>query len=62
MALSVCKYMELKTGKSTNSILKLLRSVTDAMVVNKLTGEESTLRSPISNEILELLKSLEINR
>jgi len=61
MALSVCKYMELKTGKSTNSILKLLKGVTDATVVDRVTSEKFMLRSPISNEILGLLKKLEIN-
>ena len=30
MALAVCKYMELKTGKATKHIVKLLKGVTDA--------------------------------
>ncbi len=61
MALALCKYMELKTGKSTKSILKSLRSVTDATLVNTLTGEQITLRSPVNNEIQELLRNLGIN-
>lgn len=60
MALSVCKYMELKTGKSTKSILKLVKSVTDATVVNKVSGEKIILRSPICDEIQSVLKQLEI--
>jgi len=35
MALAVCKYMELKTDRSIKSNLKLLKSVTDAKLVNK---------------------------
>jgi transposase len=60
MALAVCKYMELKTGKSTKSILKLLKSVTDAKILNTITGQEFVLRSPVCNEILELQKQLGI--
>ncbi|MCL5028478.1 MAG: hypothetical protein M1480_05590, partial [Bacteroidetes bacterium] len=59
-ALAVCKYMELKTSMSTKSILALLKSVTDAKLVNTISGEEFVLRSPISDEISELLKKLEI--
>jgi len=32
MALAVCKYMELKTNKSTKHIIKLLKGVTDARI------------------------------
>ena len=56
MALSVCKYMELKTGKSTNAILKLLKSVTDAIIADKISGAKFILRLPISNEISEAFK------
>lgn len=51
MALAVCKYMELKTGRSTNSILKLLKGVTDARMVEIESGEEFTIRSAISDEV-----------
>ncbi|MBU3979599.1 hypothetical protein KKE68_07960, partial [Patescibacteria group bacterium] len=39
MALAICKYMELKSGKSTKKIVRLLMSITDARIRNKLTGE-----------------------
>jgi transposase len=61
MALAICKYIELKTARSIKSCLKLLKSVTDATVVNTLSGEEIILRSPISDEIQEVLKQLEIS-
>lgn len=61
MALVICKYIELKTSRSIKFCLKLLRSVTDATLVNTLSGEEIILRSPISNEIQEVLKQLGIS-
>jgi transposase len=58
MALAVCKYMELKTRKSTKHVVKSLKDVTDARIVNTLTGEEFTLRSPINEETRGLLAQL----
>lgn len=58
MALSVCKYMELKTNRSTKSIIKLLMEVTDARILHTLTNEELILRSEISTEMKDLLKKL----
>lgn len=40
MSLSICKYMELKTGKSTKQIVKLFKSVTDAVIINEVTEEK----------------------
>lgn len=58
MALALCKYMEIKAGKSTKAILKLLKSVTDATLVNTQTGEKITLRSDLSEEVNILLKNI----
>jgi hypothetical protein len=58
MALAVCKYMELKTKKSTKHIVKLLKGVTDAKLLNTLSKEEITLRSPISEEVQSLLTQM----
>lgn len=55
IALVVCKYMELKTNKSTKHIIKLLKGVTDARILNTLTNQEITLRSQISEETKQLL-------
>jgi transposase len=60
MALAVCKYLELKTGKSIKSIIKLLKGVTDARLVDTLSGEEFTLRAAISPEVQQLLNNLAI--
>jgi transposase len=58
MALAVCKYMELKTHKSTKYIIKLLKGVTDARILNTLTNEEFTLRSQINQECEQMLSQL----
>ncbi len=58
MALAVCKYMELKTGKSTKHIVNLLKSVTDARLINTLNNQEFTLRSPIDEETKGILQQL----
>lgn len=58
MALALCKFMEIKTGKSTKSILKLLKSVTDATLLNTQTGEKITLRIDLSEEVKNLLNKI----
>ena len=58
MALAVCKFMELKTGRSTKAIIKLLKQVSDARLLNTLTNEEIIIRSEISTELLEVLGKL----
>lgn len=60
MALAVCKYMELKTGRSTKAIMKLLKKITDARILNTLTGEEIIIRSDVPEEIQKLLKTLSL--
>jgi transposase len=58
MALAVCKYMELKSGKSTKKIVRLLMSITDARIRNKLTGEIIVMRQEFSEEVEQLWKTL----
>lgn len=60
MALAACKYMELKTGKSTKVIMKLLKKITDARILNILTGEEIIIRADVPEEIQKLLKTLSL--
>ncbi len=60
MALAVCKYMELKTKQSTRSILKQLKSVTDAMIKNRFNGQEIILRSEINSNTETILEKLRI--
>lgn len=58
MALAVCKYMELKTGKSTKKIIKLLKNITEARILNKLTGKEIIMRQELPKDVAELWKTL----
>lgn len=61
LSLAVCKYMELKTARSTKAILKLLKSITDARILNTLTNEEIIIRSELTEEIQQLLKTLSLS-
>lgn len=58
MALTLCKYMELKTGKSTKKIVRQLKSITEARIKNLLTNEEIIMRMKIPEEIKQLRKTL----
>jgi transposase len=60
MALAVCEYMELKTGKSIKKIVKLLKGITDARIKNKLTGEIIVMRQELPEEIERLWKTLSL--
>lgn len=60
MALAVCKYMEIKTSQSLKSVIKALRGVTDARLLNTLTGEEIVLRTEIEEDTKALLDKLEL--
>lgn len=60
-ALAICKYLEIKTGKSTRQIVRILKSVTDARIKNTLTGKEMTMRSEITADIKETLLKLGVS-
>lgn len=61
MALAVCKYMEIKTGKSTRQIVKSLKGVTDARINNGITGKEIIMRSEITNDIKDIIAKLRLS-
>lgn len=61
MALAVSKYMEIKTEKSIKSIIKTLKSVTDARILNTLTKKEIILRSDIPEELKQILSKLNVS-
>jgi len=60
MALAVCKYLEIKTGQSIKSIIKLFKSVVDARILNITTGKEFTMRSVVPEEVKDILKKLKL--
>lgn len=61
MALCVAKYMEITTGKSVQYILNLLKSVTDARMLNTVTNQETTVRSVLPEELKQLLKTMGVS-
>ncbi|MEW6509099.1 MAG: hypothetical protein AB1432_15305 [Bacteroidota bacterium] len=52
--------MEIKTGKSTKSILRLMNGVTDAIILDKQSGQKFTLRSVVGSEVKDLLGKMVI--
>jgi transposase len=58
MALAICKFIEIKTEMSIQSVLKLLRGVTDARIFDKVSKREVVLRSEIRSEIAEVLRKV----
>ncbi len=58
MALAVCRYMELVSGKSTKAIIKHLTKITDVTLQNTLTGETHVLRMEIPEETQMLVNRL----
>lgn len=61
MALATAKYMELKTKRSIKAIIKLLKQVTDARLLNTLTNQEIVIRSEISPETQQLINDLSLS-
>lgn len=51
MALSISKYIEIKTARSIRSVLDLCRLVTDAVLVHKNTQAQTVMRSPLSEDM-----------
>jgi transposase len=61
MALAVGKFMELKTKLSLARIIKLLKSITEARILDKVTNEEIIFQSKISNEIKNMLNNIGVS-
>ena len=61
MALSIAKYIEIKTGKSLQKVVEELKAVADARILNKLTGEEIVMRSNLTKEVKQVLSALNLS-
>jgi len=61
MALAVGKFMELKTKLSLARIIKLLKSITEARILDKVTNEEIIFQSKISDEIKNMLNNIGVS-
>lgn len=55
MALAVLKYLEIKTGQSSQKIIELLMSITDARLLDTINDREITIRIDITDEVRKLL-------
>lgn len=57
-ALAVLKWLEIATGKSAKYVVDKLKSVTDAGMLNLVTGKEVSMRSEVPEETSLLLKKI----
>lgn len=57
-ALAVLKWLEITTGKSAKYVVDKLKSVTDARMLNLVTGRETLMRSETPEAISFLLKKI----
>ena len=55
-SLSISVFLELKTRLSIRHIVKVLKTITDAKIQNKITGEILVNRKILSKEAEELIK------
>ena len=60
MALAVSKYIELKTAYSLRAFLTEAKKVTDARLVNSITGKNFTIRTKLSPKVINILKRLNL--
>ncbi|MCA6430628.1 MAG: hypothetical protein IM613_14425, partial [Cytophagales bacterium] len=60
MALAVSKFIELKTNTSLRAFLTQGKKITDARLLNKLTGKGITLRKSIPDHLTNLLTKLSL--
>lgn len=58
MALVVSKHIEIKTGASIRQFITECKKVTDARMLNQITGKELRIRTNITPEILVFLSKL----
>lgn len=58
MALAVSKFIELKTNTSLRAFLTQCKKITDARLLNKLTGKIINLRTSIPDHLTKLLTKL----
>lgn len=58
MALAMAKYLEIKSNRSIHTIIKTLKQITDARILNTLTNEELVLRMDVPEEMADMLKKI----
>lgn len=60
MALVLSKHIELQTMGSIRKFIHECKKVTDARLINKLTGKEIKIRATLTPEIIEILKKFDL--
>ncbi len=60
IALVLSKHIELKTGTSIRNFIHQCKKITDARLINKITGKEIRIRAKQSPEILEILSKVDL--
>lgn len=58
MALAVSKYIEIKTKRSIRSVLDVCRTVTDALLIHRVTNTETVMRAPLPEEMRKIQEML----
>ena len=58
MALAIAKYIEIRTDKSIKYNIDLLKSVTDARIINQINNQEFLLRSKVSDDIKNTVEQI----
>lgn len=61
VALAIGKYLEIATGLSLKRIVDIIRSVTDASIVDGLTRQTIVLRSELSEEVKKLINKFKMS-
>lgn len=61
MALAVSRHIELKTQKSIRRVITELKKITDARIINHITGKELRIRAKLTPEIIGILKLLNLS-
>lgn len=60
MALAVSKYIELKTASSLRVFLTEAKKITDARLINSITGKNFRIRAKLSPQVIQILKKLNL--
>jgi len=58
VSLMIGKYIEIATGTSLRQVMDALWSVTDAQIVDNLTGERFSMRSKPTTQVKDFCKKL----
>lgn len=61
MALVISKHIEIDTQQSIRKFITECKKVTDARIINQITGKEIKVRTKLTSEILEIIQFLNLS-